>query len=129
MKPYSLLVVTSLLTLLLLTFHITDDVVRGIAPGGLSNITVILVSAFWLYAALILGERLAGRIVMLLGGVAGTGASVIHMTRSGMVGGRIAHTDGMRFWVWTLLAAGAFGVFSGALAVRELWLRRSAAGA
>jgi hypothetical protein len=129
MKPYSLLVVTSLLTLLLLTFHLADDVVRGLAPGGLSNITVILISAFWLYGALILGERLAGRIVMLLGGVAGTGASVIHVTRAGMVGGRIAHTDGMRFWVWTLLATGAFGVFSGALAVRELWLRRSATGA
>ncbi len=129
MKPYSLLVVTSLVTLLLLTFHLTDDIIRGLAPGGLSNITVIVVSAFWLYAALILGERLAGRIVMLLGGVAGAGASIIHMTRAGMVGGRIAHTNGMRFWVWTLLASGAFGVFSGVLAVRELWLRRSATGA
>jgi hypothetical protein len=44
-----------------------------------------------------------------------------------MVGGRIAGTDGMRFWVWTLLAIGATSAFSAILAARELWRLRSSA--
>jgi hypothetical protein len=50
-KPNAILVVTSLLSILLLTLHITDDIVRGISmhygeiarsAGGLGGVTIIL---------------------------------------------------------------------------------------
>jgi hypothetical protein len=38
MKHSSMLTIASLLSILLLTFHLTDDIVRGMEPGGLSNL-------------------------------------------------------------------------------------------
>ena len=37
MKHNVLLTVASLLSILLLTFHLTDDIVRGFEKGGVSN--------------------------------------------------------------------------------------------
>ena len=50
MKHHVTLTITSLLSILFTTFHLTDDIVRGISPGGLSNLPVVLVLAVWLYA-------------------------------------------------------------------------------
>ena len=58
MKHNPLLTITSLLSLLLFTFHMSEDVVRGMEPGGLSNlIGGVLISVVWLYVALALAER------------------------------------------------------------------------
>jgi len=47
------------------------------------------------------------------------------MRGAGLVGGRVAGSSGMFFWVWTLIAAGITGLFSIVLSVRGLWgLRR-----
>lgn len=37
MKPSSILIVTSLLSIVLFTFHLADDIVRGFEPGGFKN--------------------------------------------------------------------------------------------
>jgi hypothetical protein len=47
------------------------------------------------------------------------------MTGSGLVGGRIANSSGVFFWVWTLLALGVTAIFSAILSAHGLWsLRR-----
>ena len=50
-----ILVVASPLSILLLTLHITDDIVRGISKVEPSN-TALLVLAVLLYGTLVLGE-------------------------------------------------------------------------
>jgi len=116
-----LLTIASLLSILFASFHLSDEVVRGIEPGGLNNVTAIGILLLWLYGTLMLAERRSGYVIMLLGAVLGSGIPVLHMTRAGLVGGRIAHTNGMFFWVWTLMALGVTSTFSLILSARGLW--------
>src|SRR5436190_18376858 len=78
MKENAILVVTSLLSILLLTLHITDDIVRGISKAEPSN-TALLVLAVLLYETLMLAERRSGYVIMLLVGLFAVGMPVIHM--------------------------------------------------
>ena len=57
MKHTGTLTIMSLLSILFTTFHLTDDIVHGMSPGGLSNLPVVLVLVVWLYATLVLVER------------------------------------------------------------------------
>ena len=115
------LTITSVLSILLGSFHLSDDIVRGIEPGRLSNLTGILILVVWLYATLVLAERRAGFIIILLASILGAGVPVIHMMGSGLVGGRIANSSGKFFWVWTLIALGVTATFSVILSARGLW--------
>ena len=125
MKETSTLTIASLVSILLLTFHLTDDIVRGFEKGGVSNVIGILILVVWLYGTLMLAGRRSGCVIVLLGSILGAGVPVLHMTRAGLVGGRIANTSGMFFWVWTLIALGVTATFSVVLAARGLWsLRR-----
>jgi hypothetical protein len=56
MKHTILLSIASLLSILLLTLHITDDIVRGISKAESSNIA-LLVLAVLLYGTLVLLAR------------------------------------------------------------------------
>ena len=56
MKEGTILVVTSLLSILLLTLHITDDIVRGISKAEPSNIALVVLVVF-LYGTLMLAGR------------------------------------------------------------------------
>ena len=127
MKHNLLLTVASLLTLLFLTFHLTDDIVRGWEPGGLSNlIGVVLISVVWLYGTLVLAGRRSGYIIILLGSLLGLFVPYIHMRGKGVgVASGIATSSGGFFFVWTLLAIGVLALFSVILAAHGLWsLRR-----
>ena len=121
MKHNLMLTITSLLTILLFTFHWTDDILRGFAPGGLSGLGGVLILVVWLCGTLMLADRRSGYIIVLLGSIGGLGVLVLHMRGAGLVGGRIAHSSGIFFWVWTLIALGATGSFSAILSARELW--------
>ena len=55
-----------------LTFHLTDDIVRGFEPGGLKNIIGVLIMVVWLYGTLVLAERRSGYIIILLGSILGS---------------------------------------------------------
>ena len=125
MKHRTLLTVTSLVAILLFTFHFADDIVRGLEQGDLFDYTGILIVAAWLYATLALNERRAGLAVMLLFSLGAAAVPALHMGGAGMVGGRIAGTSGMLFWAWTLIALGATGLVSAALAARGLWKLRA----
>lgn len=121
MKRSLLLTITSLLSILFMTFHISDDVVRRFEPGGFKNVSGMLMLVVWLFGATVLAERRSGYIIMLLGSILGTIVSLAHMRGVGLVGGRIANTSGMHFWVWTILTLQVTAIFSLVLSVIGLW--------
>jgi hypothetical protein len=123
MKHYPTLVTTSLLSLLLLTLHVTDDIVRGISKAESSN-TALVVLAIFLYGTLALPERRSGHVIMFLVGLFAAGMPVIHMR--GAHYGEIARSSGGFFFVWTLWALGGLGGVTMMLSARGLWtLRRT----
>jgi hypothetical protein len=126
MKHDLTLTITSLLSLLFLTFHLTDDIRIGLANAGLANVASIAIAVVWLYGTLALAGRRSGYIIMLLGSFLGAGVPVIHMIGpSGMLGPHIMKSGGAFFFVWTLLAIGTTAVFSVILSARGLWSLRS----
>jgi len=118
-----MLTVASLLSILFLTFHLADDIVRGFEPGGIQNLVgAVLIAVVWLYGTLVLAGRRSGYIIMLLGSVLSLVVPYIHMKGRGVgVASRLGNTSGHFFFVWTLLAIGALGLFSAILAARGLW--------
>jgi amino acid transporter len=125
MKHNVILTICSLLSILFMTFHLSDDIVRGFEPGGFKNIQGVLTLTVWLYGTLALSERRSGYVIMLLGATLGVLVSLAHMRGAGLVGGRIAGSSGIFFWVWTLIALGVTAIFSFILSARGLWsLRR-----
>jgi len=124
MTPNALLIRASLFSILLCTFHLADDIVHGWEPGTLGNLYALPIFVVWLYGTLLLGERLSGYIVMLVGSLLSLGIPVIHMSGRGIgTASRVANTSGYHFFVWTLIALGVSGLFSLVLAVRGLWIR------
>jgi hypothetical protein len=121
MKHKVTLTITSLLSILLFASHWVDEVARGMEPGGVSGLLGVLILVVWLYGTLVLAERRSGYIIMLLGSIFGLGVLVLHMRGGGLVGGRIANSSGVFFWVWTLIALGVSSAFSGILSARGLW--------
>ena len=119
MRPNNLLTLASLLSLLLLTIHVTDDIVRGFDEAGLVTMIGIVVAAILLYGTLVLRERLSGHIIMLLISIFAAAMPVIHL-RSPHINDT-ARSPGGFFFIWTLWALGVIGIFSIILAVRELW--------
>jgi hypothetical protein len=123
MKHNSLLTITSLLSILLMTLHITDDIVRGISPPARDNVGAVVIFVVWLVGTLLVAERRLGYAIMLLGGLFAAAMPVLHM--SGARYATIAKSSGGFFFIWTLLAVGITGTFSVILAVRALWVLRS----
>lgn len=121
MRENTILVVASLLSILLLTLHITDDIVRGISKAESSN-TALIVLALFLYGTLVLANRRSGHVIMLLVGVFAAGMPVIHMR--GVHYGEIAASPGGFFFVWTLWALGGLGGLTFVLSARGLWRLR-----
>jgi len=124
MKYNVTLTITSLISILLATVHLSDDIVRGFEPGGFKNISGILTFSVWLCGILILAERRSGYIITLLGSLLGSLMPLAHMRGAGLVGGRIANSGGKLFWVWTLIALGVTSVISVILSARGLWSMR-----
>ena len=123
MKPNALLTITSLLSILLMTLHITDDIVRGISPARADNIGAVVIFIVWLVGTLVLAERRAGYVIMLLGGIFAAAMPVLHMRGAGYAA--IAKSSGGFFFVWTLIVVGAAGTLAVILSVRALWVLRS----
>ena len=123
MKPNLLLTITSLLSILLLTFHLSGDIIYGFEPGGLNNlIGGVLVSVIWLYGALMLSERRSGYIITFLGSLLSLAVPIIHVRGKGVgLASRMAHTSGHFFFVETLIALGVLGLFGVILSARGLW--------
>ena len=114
-----LLVITSLLSIVLISLHFTDDIVRGISPPGPENVGAIAIMLVWLIGTVLFSKRLIGYIIMILGGVFALGMPVIHMRGSRFP--EIVSGPGGFFFFWILLMLGVTGTFSIILAVIEIW--------
>lgn len=126
MKQNVMLTIASLLSILFLTFHLADDIVRGFEKGGVSNLIAVPIFVVWLYGTLVLAGRRSGYIIILVGSLLTMGVPVIHMMGKGVGdGSRVANSSGAFFFVWTLIALGVTALFSVILSARGLWsLRR-----
>ena len=120
MKHNILLVIASVLSILFMTFHLTDDIVRGMEPGTLFDLIAVPILVVWLYGTLVLAERRSGYVIILLGSLLGLVVPVIHMKGAG-VGGTLAKSGGAFFFIWTLIALGVTALFSVILSARALW--------
>lgn len=125
MKQNTLLTIASLLSILLFLVHLTDDIIRGIEPGGLENIIGgTLIMLVWLCGTLLFADRRPGYIIMLLGGILAAGVAVLHMSGRG-VGGEFAKTSIAFRFIVTLFLLGLTGTFSVILSSLGLWSLRS----
>jgi hypothetical protein len=122
MKHNAMLTIASLLSVLFVTFHLADDIIRGMEKGGVSTLVAVPILVVWLYGTLVLAERRSGYVIILLGSLLGLLVPVIHMVGKGVgVGSNIANSSGAFFFVWTLIALGVTALFSVILSVRGLW--------
>jgi hypothetical protein len=115
MKRSVMLTVASLLSLLLIMFHLTDDVLLQ-AEGAVKYPIPVLIFVVWLYGTLMLSDRVPGYIIMLLGGLVAAAMIVVHSK------GGVVHKSGGFFFVWTMFALSATGWFTVILSARGLWL-------
>ena len=123
MNKNRLLTITSLVSLLLLTLHIVDDIVHGFDSAGLMNMIGIAVAAVLLYGTLMLRERLAGLIMMLFVNLFSAAMPILHL-RSPRIN-EIAQASGGFFFIWTLWALGVIGIFGMMLAAERIWNLRT----
>ena len=114
MKPNRVLIVVSLLTLFLLTIHLTQDVIRQ-AEGANKYPIPVIVFALLLYSTLAAADRVWGHVIMLLGGLFGAAMIVVHAK------GIVVSKSGGFFFVWTLFALSATGWVTMILSARGLW--------
>ena len=115
MKQNVTLTISSLLSLVLTTLHVTDDALH--AKDGMTSgdvFTLLLIMLVMLYGTVELAGRRSGYIIMLLGGVAAAAMPFVH----GMGPG--ATKWGFLF-IWTLFALGVSGSFAAILSARALW--------
>jgi hypothetical protein len=118
MKNNLMLTIASLLSILFGTFHLADDIDRGMSPGGLPNLFAVVICVVWLYGTLVLAGRRSGYVIILIASLLLMGVPVIHMRGAG-VGFGTTRSGGF-FFIWTLLALGVTALFSVILSVRGL---------
>ena len=119
MKNGKLLTITSLLSILVMSLHITDDIVRGISPAAPDNVGAVVIFLVWLIGTLLLADRRLGYIIQLLGGVFAAAMPVLHM--NGARYPAIATSPGGFFFIWSLIVVGVTGTFAIILSARALW--------
>ena len=129
MKQTAMLTTASLLTILLMTFHLTGDILFRMAPAGLVNLLAVFIFVVQLYGTLVLGGRRAGYIIIFLGSALALVVPVVHMKGTrGVIGGDIGTSSQAFLFVWTILALGitaTFSVILSASALLSLPWRRS----
>jgi hypothetical protein len=116
MKQNVPLTIASLLSIVLFTVHLAHDFLFGLdSMSRAETFTFLLIMLVSLYGTVELAGRRLGYVVTLLVGILAAGMPVLHTAGGARSAGR-----GF-FFVWTLLALGATGVFSAVLSVRGLW--------
>ena len=115
MKQNLTLTISSLMTIVLTTFHLAHDALHatsGMSAGDVSILLLIMLTL--LYGTVELAGRRVGFIIMFLGGLAAVLMPYLHSL------GPRATRWGF-FFVWTLIALGVSGSFTAILAARALW--------
>ncbi len=131
MQQTLILRITSLLSILFMTFHLSSDAVRariGSPEAGGSTLVAVPVLVVWLYATLLPGERRSGFIIMLIGSLIALGMPAMHArSADGIFHGDLRKAGEAFFFIWTLHVLAITGMFSLILAVRALIARPRAA--
>jgi hypothetical protein len=121
-KPNVTLTILSLLSITLMTIHLTDDILCNLSSSGLANLFAVFIFAAWLYGTLVLADRRTGQVIMLLGSLFGLVAPVVHMKGvGGLIGAEIGTCSSTFRFVWTLIALGVTAMVSAAISARALW--------
>jgi hypothetical protein len=120
-----ILVTASLLSILLMTVHLTQDAVHakvGNPEAGGSTLIAVPILVAWLYGTVMLAERRSGYIIMLVGSVIALGMPIIHAkAAAGFFQGQLANRADAFWFVWTLHALGVLGMFCLILSAQGLW--------
>src|SRR6476646_1203732 len=107
MKETLTLTIMSLLSVLFLSFHLADDIVRGMEKGGVTRLTIVPILVVWLYATLVLTGRRSGYIIILIGSLLALVVPVIHtMGKALSPDGVLAKSTGGFFFAWSLISLG-----------------------
>ena len=126
MKQNDLLSVTTMLSVLLLSLHISEDIAFGFDRAGLNQLVGVAILLVILCGAVLLRERLIGKVIMLLGGVIAAGMAPLHM-RNGLRP-EFLDRSGALLFIWILYLLGVTGMFSVILAIQALRGRRASVG-
>ena len=113
MKPNVVLIVASLLSLVLLMVHLTQDTILQPEGSMIYPIPVVFF-ALWLYATIVASDRIWGLVMILLGGLFSVGMIVLHAK------GIVVSPSGGFFFVWTQFALSTTGWLTILLAARGL---------
>src|SRR5690349_17186921 len=108
MQPNVMLKVTSVVSIVLLSLHIAEDIVLGFAPGGLLNLVGIAVLVVYLCGAMLWIDRRLGLVIVLVGSILAAGMPVLHMMGAGV---GVKRSAGAFFFIWNLYALGVIGTF------------------
>jgi len=120
MKQNLTLTIASLLSVLFMTLHLADDIVRGMEPGTLSDLIVLPIVVVQLHGTLVLAGKRSGYVILLLVSLLELVVPVVHMKGAG-VGRAVAQSNGASFFIWMLLALGVTALFSVILSAGGLW--------
>ena len=94
MKQTAMLTTASLLTILLMTFHLTGDILFKMAPAGLSNLFAVFIFVVFLCGTLLLPGRRAGYIIIFFGSALGLVMPLVHMKGTrGLIGDEIGNSS------------------------------------
>jgi uncharacterized membrane protein len=111
MTHKNMLVGTSLLSVLLLSFHLAQDALHakpGTVEAGAGNLTAILILVVLLTGPTLLAERRSGRIITLFVALFAVGMPALHFN----LGHNWSKHQAALFFVWCLIALGVNGLFS-----------------
>ena len=117
MRDNITLTVASLLSILLMSFHLTQDVLHGVDdPKGIK--VAVLILLVWACGTVLLAGRRSGYIITFLGGLFAAAMPVLHTMGRGPVRWGF-------FFVWTLYALGVLGGLAAILSAMGMWKLRS----
>jgi hypothetical protein len=84
MKHNVMLTVASLLSIVLMSIHLADDIARGMEKGGASNLIAVPILVTWLYGTLVLTGRRSGYAIIFLGPLLGSFVPVVTLQGVGV---------------------------------------------
>ena len=119
MKPDTTLTILSVLAVVLMAVHLSQDIVFGYDPSGPSNLTGVAILAVWLYAALALSGRRSGYMILVIGSFFAAMMPVIHLSGRG-IRAEVLTSAGGPFFLGTMFALGVSGAVALVLSLQGL---------
>jgi hypothetical protein len=114
--------IASLISVCLMTIHLTSDILLQFASGGLTNLFAIVIFALWTYATLLLTERRSGFIIMFLGSLVGLAVPIVHMkAHGGLFNSEVVRCGDAFVFVWVQLVLGVTALLTAVMSLQALW--------